>query len=331
MGKAKRFDISVSVLKKLYWDQGLSFLETGKRLGVASRTISVRMNELKIPIRKPGVMGPDIDIRTLKYLYIKRGLSSRKIAKIYKCAYSTVDRKIRACGFPIKTLAAAHINFKRKPFSSNLEEKAYLIGFRIGDLRVRKQYKNSESISIDCASTHPAQIDLISKLFKKYGRVWISKENKQGKRQIECRVDLSFSFLLKKYIQFPSWTFKTNRLFLSILAGFIDAEGSFFVNKDQSSAAFSLGNYNTKILEQIRIKLLRWNFNPRLFMGVKKGYIGKDGYSHRESYWILSIYRKHEVLNFSLKILPYLRHREKINDTKKVVRNIVKRNRLYGK
>lgn len=327
----KRFGLNKILLTELYWNEYLSLLEIGKKLGMASRTIHVRMLELGIPLRKPGVVGPKIDIKTLKYLYIKKRLSSRKIAKNYKCAYSTIDRRIRTAGLPIQTLAAAHINFRRRTFSGDLEEKAYLIGFRIGDLRVRKQYKNSESISIDCASTHPAQIDLISKLFKKYGRVWISKPNKQNKRQIECRVDLSFSFLLKKYGQFPSWTSKLNRLFLFILAGFIDAEGSFFVNHNQSSACFSLGNYNTRILEQVREKLLKWNFHPRFYMGVKKGYTGKDGYSHREDYWILSIYRKLEVQRFALLILPYLRHREKISDTKKVIENIVKRNKLYGK
>lgn len=327
----KRFGLDKKILIKLYWKEHLSLLGIGKKLGMASRTIHIRMLELDIPLRKPGVAGPNIETKTLKYLYIKKGLSSRKIARIYKCAYSTIDRMIRTAGLPIKTLAAAHINFKRRAFSKNLEEKAYLIGFRIGDLRVRKPYKNSESISVDCASTHPAQIDLISKLFKKYGRVWISRPNKQGKQQIECRIDLSFSFLLKKYDQFPSWSLKSNRLFLSILAGFIDAEGSFFVNRDQLSAAFSLGNYNTKILEQVRVRLLKWGLHPRLYMGVKKGYTGKDGYSHNEDYWILSIHRKLEVTKFISIILPYLRHREKISDTKKVVRNITKRNRLYGK
>lgn len=37
----------------------------------------------------------------LKDLYIKRRLSSRKIAKIYGCAYSAIDYKIREYGFPV--------------------------------------------------------------------------------------------------------------------------------------------------------------------------------------------------------------------------------------
>lgn len=273
----------------------------------------------------------DIDQETLKQLYTNNGLSSRKIAKIYKCAYSTVDRKIRGYGFPIKTLAAAHITSKRNSFDGSLEDKAYLIGFRIGDLRVRKMYKNSETILIDCGSTHPEQISLIKSLFSKYGRVWISNPTQMGKIQIECGVNISFSFLLEKFSRFPSWTLKSRRIFLSILGGFIDAEGSFYVNGDNKSAAFSIGNYNTKILSQIKTKLVKLGFHPRLFMGVKKGYTGKDGYSHRKNFWILSVYRKLDVLTFASIILPYLRHREKISDARKVIKNIELRNKLYGK
>ncbi len=326
----KRFDIDLETLVDMYWGKGLSLLEIGNRLGCASRTIDIRMHELNVPLRPSGIPGPEISKKTLRRLYINTGLSSRKIAKMYKCAYSTIDRKIRGYGFPIKTLAAAHITSKRRPFDGTLEDKAYLIGFRTGDLRVRKMYKRSETLLIDCASTHQAQIDLISSLFKKYGRIWTSLPTKSGKVQVECGVDLSFSFLLPKLSKFPQWTFRTNPLFLSVLAGFVDAEGCFYVNKNRKIAGFSIGNYNTQILKQVELKLTRFGFHPRLFMGVKKGYTGKDGYSHREDYWILSLYRKIDALDFSSKILPYLKHREKIDDARNVIRNIKLRNKLYG-
>lgn len=327
---SKRFSIKPETLVDLYWKKGLALLEIGKRLSLASRTVNIRMKECGIPLRKPGVLGPNITKNKLKKLYISKRMSSRKIAKIYKCAYSTIDRKIREFGFPIKTLAAAHIFSHRADFSGNLKEKAYLVGFSIGDLRVRKVYKNSETIHVDCASTKPEQIFLIKKLFKKYGKIWISKPKTNGKIQIEVSVNQSFSFLLPKYTLFPIWVMKRQKIFLNILAGFIDAEGSFFVSTSKNYAAFSLGNYNKLLLEQINLRLKENNFNTRLFRGVKKGYRGKDGYAHNQDYWILTIRRKSDVYRFANLIILFLKHKDRIRDAKMVMKNIELRNQKFG-
>lgn len=327
---SKRFSIKPEVLANLYWEKGLALPKIGKCLGLASRTVNIRMKECGIPLRKPGVLGPNVARIELKKLYIKKRMSSRKIAKIYKCAYSTIDRKIREFGFPIQTLAAAHIFTHRANFSGSIEEKAYLIGFSIGDLRVRKIYKNSETIHIDCGSTKPEQISLIKRLFKKYGKVWISKPKTNGKIQIEVSVNQSFSFLLPKYSLFPIWAMKRQKIFLNILAGFIDAEGCFFLSKDKSRATFSLGNYNRLLLEQINLKLKGDGFSTRLFLGVKKGYRGKDGYAHRQDYWILSIQRKSDIYRFANLVMPFLKHNDRIRCAKKVLKNIDYRNKKFG-
>ena len=327
---SKRFSIKPETLVDLYWEKGLALLEIGKRLSLASRTVNIRMKECGIPLRKPGVLGPNITKNELKKFYIDKRMSSRKIAKIYNCAYSTIDRKIREFGFPIKTLAAAHIFSHRANFLGNLKEKAYLIGFSIGDLRVRKIYKNSETIHIDCGSTKPEQISLIKRLFKKYGKIWISKPNKLNKVQVECCVNTTFDFLLKKFDLFPNWVFKTKKLFFSILAGFSDAEGCFFVSKDKRRSYFSIGNYNKNILIQIHDFLTKFGFKSGLYLGLKKGFRGKDGYVHNGDYWILRIDRKADLYKFAITIRPYLRHKDKIRDAGRVIKNITFRNGKYG-
>lgn len=327
---SKRHSIKPEILVELYWNKGLTNLEIGKYLGLASRTVNIRMRECGIPLRKPGVLGPNITKEELKKLYMNKRMSSRKIAKIYNCAYSTIDTKIRKYGFPIKTLAAAHIFSRRADFSNNIEEKAYLIGFRIGDLRVRKIYKNSETIHIDCGSTKPKQIILIEKLFKKYGKIWKSKPNKLNKVQIECYVNTTFKFLLKRFDQFPNWTFRTKGVFFSILAGFSDAEGCFFVSKDQKHSCFSIGNYNRNILIQIQKYLTRLGFKSGLYLGLKKGFCGEDGYVHNGDYWVFRIDKKADLYRFIITIRPYLRHKDKINEAGKVLQNIQYRNRRYG-
>lgn len=52
----------------------------------------------------------NIPVQELTRLYLIKRLSSRKIAKIYSCAYSTIDRKIHLANLPIRNLAQAHYN-----------------------------------------------------------------------------------------------------------------------------------------------------------------------------------------------------------------------------
>lgn len=325
-----RKDIKCSELRELYIRKHLSLFRIGGILGYSARTVEIRTKECKIQLRNPGPVPPKITDKTLKNLYLKKKLSSRKIAKIYGCAYSHIDSRIILLGVPRRNLATSHITTKRSNFSGNLEEKAYLIGFSIGDLRVRKIYKNSETILVDCGSTKPEQIKLIKILFQKYGRVWISKPKLNGKVQIESSLNKSFCFLLKKYNRFPTWIEANNTLKMFALAGFVDAEGSFFIENSRKHSIFSIGNYNQEILKQINEWLTGFGFKTRLFMGAKKGYRGKDGYTHNKDYWILSISKKSDLYLFTKKMLPYLRHKDRITKAREVLENINQRNTKYG-
>lgn len=265
----------------------------------------------------------------LTKLYLDEKLSSRKIAKLYHCAYSTIDKYLHAYKFPMRNLSEAHITTFRAPFSGNLDEKAYLIGLRIGDLRVRKFYKNSTTILVDCASTRIDMIEHVANLFKQYGRIWRGNPTHLKRVQVECSLDESFSFLLPKYPIFSNWATCKKRLFLSILAGFIDAEGSFFVSANGQSS-FSLGNYNTKILKQTSNLLGKLKIHHRLFLGSRAGRISSEGYVQNGDYWILQISRKYDLYCFARIILPYLRYSRKIADVKKVLANIKSRNLRFN-
>jgi len=313
----------------LYKIKKLTSYEIADIYNCCQGTIWKRLEKYKIKRVHGGRNAIFISKFDLKDLYLKQGLSSRKIAKKYNCAYSTVDRKIRQYGFPIKTLAEAHIIYSRKNFNGNKTEKAYLIGFSIGDLRVRKRYHNSLTIHIDCGSTRQEQINLIKSLFMNYGRVWISKPNKRGAKQIECALNKSFSFLLKKRILIDRWILNNNRFFISFLAGFTDAEGSIFVSADKAS--YSLGNYNKKILSQIRNKLISMRIDcPAIREDKTKGYIDKQGYVRNQNYSHLRIDRKIYLIHLFNLISPYLKHKKRIKNMKKAIKNINLRNRKYN-
>lgn len=269
----------------------------------------------------------DIPIKELYILYILKKLSGRKIAKLYNCAYSTIDSKIIKAGFPRRNRAQSHIIYPKKDFDGSLIDKAYLIGFRIGDLRVRKTYKHSETIKIDCASSKKAQLVLIKDLFSKYGHVWVGKTNKKGSQQIECSVNISFEFLLPKDPK--NWMFKNKKYFFSFLAGFTDAEGSIYISKNQAN--FSIGNYDIILLKQLKASLENYGIPVgKIAYSAREGLIASHGYRYNHDYWILRISRKLLLTKLFKLLGPYLKHKDRIKQMELALTNIEIRDKLYG-
>ena len=324
--------ISKNELKDLYEKKKLTTYEIADIYYCYQGTIWKRLEEYGINRLPNGRRSFVISKSKLKDLYIKQRLSSRRIAKIYGCAYSTIDYKIREYGFPVKTLAAAHITTLRKNFDGNKTNKAYLIGFAMGDLRVRKVWPNSETILIDCSSSKIEQIDLISKLFKPYGKVWIKKQpNRTGYVQIECAVNFSFEFLLKKRVLADRWILENKKYFTAFLAGFTDAEGCISINK-LGQAFYSLGNYNFRLLRQIHNKLIKLGIHcTKLIEAKTKGRrFGKESHIHNQNYWHFSIHRKLSLLKFFDLVGSYLRHVAKIKAVERAEQNIEMRNKKFG-
>jgi hypothetical protein len=313
-------------LRNLYYNQNLNTYDIAKMYNCCQATIWKKFREFKIKLHPKG--NPiHISKEELKDLYVNKRLSSRKISKIYGCAYSTIDRKIRNHDFRIRNRAESHIIYPRKNFDGNLTDKAYLIGFSIGDLRVRKIWNRSETINIDCGSTKEEQINLFSKLFSSYGHVWVSKPNNYGKRQTEVYLNMSFDFLLDKD---TNWVFCSKKCFAAFLAGFVDAEGSFCIcNKN---AIFQIGNYNAKLLFKIQEKLSRLGIKcHKLYEDNRKGSLTKEGYTYNKNYWHLSASKKNSILEIIKLLKPYLKHEKRIKDMKIAELNILERNFKYGK
>lgn len=328
---ANRIFISKRKLKNLYKKKKLTTYEIADIYNCCQGTIWKKLEEYGIKRLPNGRRSFVIYRSKLKELYIKQRLSSRKIAKIYGCAYSTIDYKIREYGFPVKTLAAAHITTLRKNFDGNKTDRAYLIGFAMGDLRTRKKFPNSETINVDCGSTKKEQINLILRLFKPYGRVWISKPNKREATQIECSLNDSFNFLLKKRLLIDSWILKNKRYFWAFLAGFTDAEGCISIDRQHNQAYYSLGNYNKLILNQIRNYLIQNGIScSKLSESKIRGKSCFDKYFHNQNYWQLRIYSKNSLLTLFDLISPYLKHFAKIRSIQRARQNIRLRNKKYG-
>jgi len=260
----------------------------------------------------------------LKKWYLDKGLSTWAIEKRFGFSRSSVYQALKKHQIQARTLAKSHIRYARADFSGDKCEEAYLLGFSIGDLRVRiLNKKQSETISIGCGSTKRAQIVLIEGLFSSYGRVWKGAPDRRGAVNIEAFVNKSFSFLLPR-VRSYKWCANNADHFFSFLAGFTDAEGSFFISNGK--AFVSWGNYNHGILLFIKRGLLKFDIkSPALCRDTLQGYIGAHGYRRNKNYWHLTITRKVAVKELLDRLGPLTMHADKKRALVCLRRNLIMR------
>jgi len=303
-------------LIELYKNQKLNTYQIADIYGCCQATIWKRLKEFSIKARTPYELISNVPSKEeLEKLYLNEKLSTWQIQKRFGFARGTVHRKLTEYGLPSRSLAKSHMIHPRKDFSGDQIERAYLIGFRIGDLRVRKPYKNSETISIECGTTKEEQLELIKGMFEKYAYVWISKKNKKGAKNIGANLPLSFDFLLSK--DEPDWVFEKEDIFFSFLAGFTDAEGSIWSNYRQTR--FTLASYDTGILHKIYQRFLKLGIpcNPPAIR-VKQGFKKRDGLVYRHDLWYFAISKQSTLLHLFGILSSKLKHEKRLKDLKKV-------------
>jgi hypothetical protein len=306
----KRVDISENKLRNFYIHDKLTTFQIAEKFGCCQATIWKKLKKFNIKTRESGVDRVKISKNELKKFYINKRLSTWKIEKITGIPRGSIHRKLKEYNISLRDRATANIINPRKNFSRDLIEKAYLIGFRIGDLGVRKIYPNSKTITVASGSTIKAQIDLIEDLFKEYGVVRI-KKTKRNKINIWVALNESFDFLLSKDL--PNWVKQNKTYSFSFLAGFTDAEGSIKIYKNKAS--YSLGNYNFNLLKSIKVILLKNGIMcNNIIIDNRKGTKNSQGYVYRNNYCSLRITSKEELNKLFLELKKYVKHRDKIKD-----------------
>lgn len=322
----KKIVISKKELEKLYLDKKLTTYQIANELSCCQATIWKRIHKHNIKPRTPWI-AVNLPKSTLHDLYVNKKLSTWKIERELKIPRGTIHRKLKEYNITPRTLAQSNIKKQRWSFSGDLIEKAYLIGFRLGDLRARKPYKNSETIAVACGSTVDEQIVLIKNLFSKYCEPWISKKSRDGKVNIEAYLDLSFSFLLSKEI--PFWVLNKRTYFFSFLAGFTDAEGC--ISKNINQCYYFLGNCRKDYLEFIKKGLEKYNiFFPNIYRCKTKGTYTYGKYIRNYDYYILKSAKKSVLNNLFLNLKPYIKHKNKVKSLKMAINNIDMRNIKFG-
>lgn len=251
----------------------------------------------------------------LRELYVGQRLSLRAIAEQWGCHPETVRHYLSLYGISRRTVSEAKIRYPRKSFLGGLIEKAYLLGFRAGDLHVHtaNYSKTSRTIIVACTSTVPEQIELVRSLFQDYGRVSLAKGEKQT--VITCYLDPSFGFLLEKEDRIPEWILADQNYFAAFLAGYIDAEGCIQVKRQTHAAEVVIRSYDVNTLKTCWIVLQTLGVTcPPIYLAKGIGERDAHGPLYHKDYWGLGVYRRESLLRLFTLIAPYLKHPKRRQD-----------------
>lgn len=216
----------------------------------------------------------------------------------------TIGNRLREFNIPIRSNSAAKMRYPKFDFSGDIIEKAYMLGFRLGDLNVYQTSKNSELIVARCNTTQVVQIRLMEKLFSRYGKVTISRG--QYSTNVNCFLNRSFIFLLPKYERVPAWIDGDKTTSAAFIAGYTDAEGNFILN--QYRARFKIDSYDVGILNWIANWLNNKDINFKLRRIGKTGDLRSNGTRFKHDIWRLNVNEAISLMRFITMIKPFSKH-----------------------
>jgi|SRR3989339_579825 len=318
----KKITIKKEILEDFYVNKKLSTQKIAKILNISSCAVYYKLKESNIETRKKKIFY--ISKTKLEELYKKRRLSCSKIARKYKCNTVTIFEKLKKYSIATRDCFEANIKYLKKPFDGNNELKAYMIGFRLGDLNVKSESKNS-TVIVKSSTTKEDQLNLIEKVYGQYGHFWVKKYDNVFSTMVF--LDKSFNFLVSKEDKIDTWIMQNNNCFFAFLAGYTDAEGNIsFSNND---ARFRIRTYDKNILLQIYKNLNLLNINTKFGLASKKGVHYKR--IQNKDCWGIYVYAKQDLLRLFSLIGPYLKHKKRQRDLVMTKNSILERIKKYDR
>jgi len=305
---------SATLLKKLYIKDKLSTYKIATILKCDSKTIYRYL--IKYNIKTRPISKAPISKNILLNLYQNKRLSLKQIGNLYGMTASGVLKRMRKHNISMRNSWETNTGVK-KPFDGTPEEKAYMIGFRLGDLGVRKSSPKTKMILVGTNTTKKEQIELCRHLFGKYSKVWVSKPNIIGVMSFSTILHPSFDFLLPKNDCVEDWIASDNKIMVAFTAGYIDAEGSFGVYNKR--AKFRVGSYDKGILKRINTWLKQNKIKSILELERKK----KAG--QNKDFWRITVNEAKSLLILYGLIFPFMMHRKRKMNFNEVKQNVASR------
>jgi hypothetical protein len=258
----------------------------------------------------------EYDREQLRTLYWEKNLNIKQIARSTGLPRRLVREVLSEFG-PIRTVKNGR-KYWRGLFLGKETERAYLLGFRAGDLNASKS--SSHTIMVRVSTTHVSLLEMFEKTFFPYAscvitprRVFLTGYDWQARAYL----DDSFAFLTQKPIELPV----EGELTYPFLAGLSDSEGCWciFEDKDKAACSLSVTSASKTLLQQLMSFLRKECFHANLYRGDEKnttkilrGTEGNKEVQLTRDTWRLELHRREEVRVLARRILPLSRHREKI-------------------
>lgn len=257
-----------------------------------------------------------LDKNQLKSLYLDKNLSPYKIADLFGCSFSTVTNRLKEYKIPLKNNSVARQKYVKKNFSGSSAEKCYMVGFRVGDLNAYQTNPDSEVIVVRCHTTTKDQLDVIQKLFAKYGKVTISQHADKS-YHINCFLNKSFIFLLRK--DRFSENIQNEDDFFAFFAGYLDAEG--YIGINQGKARLKIDSYDEEVLKYLikGFEKYRIDYKFRIIS------ICKDRRNFGKELYRLNINSAQALEKLFIQIDKLCLHQKRINQIKAAKENIENR------
>jgi len=233
----------------------------------------------------------------LEDLYYTQGLNQSETASKLNCDRSLVYYFLNKYGIKRKTQSECNIRYERKKFDGTLLEKAYMLGFRTGDLHIKYLHPSKTTIHVDmgCA-INSSEIKIFNELFQKYGH--ISQCLDSGALKLWVSLDPSFSFLIRKIKSIPNWIYEDKNLFFAFFTGYFDAEGYIKLSKPPGMV---IASKDYGVLRDAFNKLCEYGYHPL------------SSFYNRGKYEIkrLDIRRVNEIKKLSNELISFSLHDEK--------------------
>ena len=176
------------------------------------------------------------------------------------------------------------------------------------------------SVMARVSTTHPAMLELFTQIFEKYGHcstrpreVFLTGYDWQSRTYL----DNSFNYLINKPQRVPVTAIE----FYAFLAGLSDSDGSWVIthNGIRMTYAFQITSEEHDLMRSVKSELEILAYHPTLHLdrrkGMKKiihGVFGPREITLSKDMWLLRVQRLAEVSLLASKVLPFSRHREKI-------------------
>lgn len=306
---SRGIDLPENLAREWYTEQQLSIAAIAQRLGCSETAVRNKLAQYGIKRRMPWAHNAvKLSKDELHQLYEEEGFTLEAIAEAYDCSAATVSRKMSKLG--IQARPPWRTRYPRHSFSGDPLEKAYLVGFRLGDLTVRQAELSIEVITTTICQE---QIELMHELFDCYGHVYEHRKP-DGRVFMQVRLNKTFGFLLPKKDCVPDWVLASDEWFFAYLAGYIDADGSIRIVGNHS-ARLDIQSYDSGFQKDTWKQLTAQGFSlSEPTVVVAAGYINVVGIMRNKDTWGLNVHRRREVAKLLQRLIPHLKHRKRLRD-----------------